>query len=124
MSVTNLLLGAAVILLFLEMLRSHFPALTKKDLKKLENKIMASQKELADGLLAVAEQQKKTRGEIQTVQKEVTTLKERIVELEALITAGGPVSAELQAAFDAVKEQAQIVDDEIPDVPTVPVPEV
>lgn len=109
------------ILLLLEMLGSRLQgAVTKTDLQEMEKRIMASQKEIADGLKLVAEQQQKTIGEINTLQGEVTTLKGKITELEKIISEGGEVTPELLAAFEAVKAQAQKVDDEIPDLPTSP----
>jgi chromosome segregation ATPase len=79
--------------------------------------IMATQTELIETLRLVNEQQKKTVEEIRTLQGSVDTLNERIAELEALIAAG-EVSQELTDAVQAVKDQAQIVDDQIPDVPS------
>jgi hypothetical protein len=93
---------------------------TKHDLKKLEDKLMATQAELVADLKAVLAQQQKTSGEITALQGSVDTLKAKIVELEAIIAAGGTVSQELVDAVAAVKAQAQTVDDQIPDVPTPP----
>lgn len=81
-----------------------------------------NQTEATATLNAVLEQQKKTQGEILTVQTGVTELKAKIVELEA--AAGGAISDELAFAIAAVKEQAQVVDDAIPDAPAPePTPE-
>ena len=83
-----------------------------------------NQTEAAATLNAVLAQQKKTEGEILTVQTEVGTLKTKITDLEGLLASGGEVTAELAAAVQAVKEQAQVVDDAIPDVPAPePTPE-
>lgn len=79
---------------------------------------MATQAELAADLRAVLDQQKKTSGEIATVQASVETLKKTITDLEAIIAAGGAVSQELTDAVAAVKAQAQLIDDQIPDAPT------
>jgi peptidoglycan hydrolase CwlO-like protein len=82
--------------------------------------IMATQAELAADLKAVLAQQQKTAGEIAAVQASVDTLKAQIVDLEGQIATGGTVSQELVDAVAAVKAQAQIVDDLIPDVATPP----
>lgn len=82
---------------------------------------MATQKALADDLKLVHAQQQKTAEEIKAVQASVDTLKEKIVELEAVI-AGGEADQELTDAVAAVKAQAQTVDDLIPDLPTPPTP--
>ena len=87
---------------------------------KLE-KIMATQAELVADLKAVNAQQVKTLGEIETLQKSSDALSAKIVELEAVIAAGGTVTQELIDAVAAVKAQAQIVDDQIPDVVPVPI---
>lgn len=90
-----------------------------RKLDQMEEKIMATQKELADDLKLVLAQQVKTQGEIATVQASVDTLKQQVIDLEAIIAAGGTgVSQELIDAVAAVKAQAQIIDDAIPDVPT------
>lgn len=81
---------------------------------------MATQAEQAQTLRDVLAQLQKTAGEIATVQSSVDALKARIVELEAIIASGGDASQELIDAVAAVKAQAQVVDDEIPDAPTTP----
>lgn len=87
--------------------------------KKLEI-IMSKQSEAAATLNEVLAQQKKTAGEIAEVQKTVDVLKQKIAEMEQ---AAGEVDPELQAAIAAVKQQAQIVDDLIPDVEPPPAEE-
>lgn len=84
---------------------------------QLERKLMATQKELADDLKLVLAQQQKTVTEIQGLQTEVNTLKNTIVDLQKIIDAGGTIGQELVDAVAAVKAQAQVVDDQIPDVP-------
>ena len=81
---------------------------------------MASQAELAADLRAVRAQQEKTAKEIADVQSGVDSLKAKIVELEKIIADGNAPSQELVDAVAAVKEQAQIVDDLIPDLPAPP----
>lgn len=79
---------------------------------------MATQIQLTADLKAVLAQQKKTSQEIASVQAATDVLTAKIVELEAIIAAGGEVSAELAAAVAAVKAQAQAIDDQIPDLPS------
>lgn len=50
---------------------------------------------------------------------ETSTLLQKVADLEAQIGTLGDVTPELQAAFDAVKTQAQAVDDLVPDAPVV-----
>jgi hypothetical protein len=88
---------------------------------RLERKLMASNAELTADLKLVLAQQVKTAGEIATVQASVDTLNAKIVELEAIIAAGVTPSQELIDAVAAVKAQAQIIDDQIPDVVVPPV---
>lgn len=78
---------------------------------------MATEKQLADDLKGVLEQQKKTAAEIQSVQASVDSLNTKIAELEAIIAGGGEASQELTDAVAAVKVQAQLVDSLIPDLP-------
>ena len=95
-------------------------SLLLREVRAKFKKIMASQAQLAADLQAATAQLKKIFGEIAGVQTEVTALKEKVAALEAVIAAGIEPSEELIAAVAAVKEQAQIVDDQIPDVPAVP----
>lgn len=98
----------------------------KSILERVENKIdtiMATQSELSADLRAVNAQQLKTAGEIAALQAGQDVLTAKIVELQAIIDAGGTgVTQELIDAVAAVKSQAQIVDDLIPDVPAPPQP--
>lgn len=81
---------------------------------------MSSQKQLAADLVAISEQLKKTITEIRSVQGTVNDLHTKIDELEAVIAAGGEASQELTDAVAAVKAQAQLVDEQIPDLPVIP----
>lgn len=83
--------------------------------QKLDN-IMATQAELAADLRAVRAQQDKTAAEIAEVQAAQTVALAKIVALEEVIAAGIQPSQELVDAVAAVKAQAQVVDDLIPDV--------
>jgi hypothetical protein len=84
------------------------------DLKEI---IMASNTELTAKLDAVAVQQQKTIGEIAALQGTVTDLRQSVVDLQAVIAAGGEPPPELVAAVDKVASLAQQVDDAIPDAP-------
>jgi cell division protein FtsB len=109
----------------------HFPGgneiLAKLDkvadsINSLKDYTMSSQAEAAATLAAVLEQQKKTAAEIASVQASVDTLNATIATLTDELANATTVSPELQAAVDAVKAQAQIVDDLIPDLPVPPAP--
>jgi uncharacterized coiled-coil protein SlyX len=89
---------------------------------EMEKKIMATQKELADDLKLVLAEQQKTAEEIKAVQASVDTLNAKIVDLEGQLASGSIVSQELIDAVAAVKAQAQIVDDLIPDSFPAPAP--
>lgn len=89
-------------------------------LAEMERKIMATQAELAADLRAVRAQQEKTATEIAALQEAQNVAINKITELEALVAAGGTVTQELVDAVAAVKAQAQVVDDLIPDAPPVP----
>jgi peptidoglycan hydrolase CwlO-like protein len=101
---------------------SQSPAVTLKDINEMEQRIMASQKELAEDLSKVLAQLKKTASEIKGVQTTMDELKQKIIDLEEVINAGGDASPDLVAAVQAVKDQAQVVDDAIPDPVVVPTP--
>ncbi len=74
---------------------------------------MATQAELTTALNAVNDKLVK-------IGTETTALLKAIEDLKVLV-ANAPVSAELQAAFDKVAAQAQVVDDLVPDsVPPSP----
>lgn len=74
------------------------------------DQIMSTQAELAAQLDELGVQLEKIAAETQS-------LLDKIDELGAIIAAGGNVTPELQAAFDAVRAQAQVVDDKVPDAP-------
>lgn len=104
-----------------EWFKSHYKLATKEDLKEMEKRIMANQAELAADLRAVLTQQQKTSVEIATLQASVDVQTTKIAELEALLAAGGVITQELIDAVAAVKAQAQVIDDQIPDVLPPPV---
>ncbi len=69
---------------------------------------MATQAELATQLSGVKDQLVK-------VGTEIDTLQTKVADLQAAIANAGNVTPELQAAFDALKTQAQVLDDLNPD---------
>lgn len=101
-----------------ECCKSH-SRVTHYDLIELEKRMAKTQSELAADLRLVLEQQKKTSGEIVVVKASVTTLKEKIQELEDLITEGGVITQELADVGAAIKAQSQLIDDQLPDVVVV-----
>lgn len=103
-------------------IKSHLDSSTLRDLNRNLKKIMATQAEIVADLDLVLEQQLKTTDEIAVVQAGVADLQAQIVALQAIIDAGGGAGGEVsQALVDAVaavKAQAQIIDDLIPDIPS------
>lgn len=71
---------------------------------------METQAELAADLQKVSDQ-------VAKIGTETSTLLQKVADLEAALAAGGPVTAEVQAAVDALKAQVQVVDDLVPDAP-------
>ena len=93
------------------------------DLNAIAKIIMQTQAQLAEDLRAVLAKQQKTHEEILATKNSIVTLKGVIVDLEAVIAKGEGATEELANAVAAVKLQAQIVDDDLPDVtPIVVVP--
>lgn len=74
---------------------------------RLRELIMENQTELANQLRGLKDQADKARAEIVA----------KIAALEAAMANGGPVTAEVQAAFDDLKASVQTVDDIVPDAP-------
>lgn len=87
-------------------------------LAQLEKNLMATQAELAADIRAVTVQLAKSAEETKELQASVNVLKDRITELEESL--GDNVSQEVLDAVTALKAQAQIVDDNIPDVVKAP----
>lgn len=88
-------------------------------IEALKETITMNQQEAIDALTAVRAQQEKTANEIVALKGGVDTLNQTILDLEAQLANAGNVSPELEAAVNAVKAQAQVVDDLIPDAPVV-----
>ena len=84
---------------------------------------MATQAEVVQTLKDALALQIKTAAEIDAVQAGVNELHVKIEELEEQIRNTENASDELIAAADAVKAQAQLVDDKIPDLPPPPPPD-
>lgn len=93
---------------------------SNEDLEKLLHKIMATQTELAQSLRDSLALQQKTATEIQALQAGQDVLTAKIVELQALVDAGGTIGQELVDAVAAVAAQSKTNDDLIPDVVTPP----
>jgi seryl-tRNA synthetase len=87
----------------------------------LRSTLMAKSQEVIDTLNAVAEKQKKTIAEIQSLQSATNDLKAKIAELEEQVT-NGDIPQEVVDKVAEVKKLADQVDDEIPDVTPVEVP--
>jgi hypothetical protein len=83
---------------------------TKQDLLNTENHIMETQAELAADLRAVT-------ARVAKIGTEVGATLAKVVELEALLAAGGPVTDEVLTALAELKVQAQATDDLIVDAP-------
>lgn len=78
-------------------------------IRKLE-KIMATQAELAQTLADVSAQ-------VAKIGTETSATLQKVADLEAALASAGEVSAEVQAAVDALKAQVQVVDDLVADAP-------
>jgi signal transduction histidine kinase len=95
---------------------------TKQDLKAMEKRIMATQAEILADLKASIVSLKQVNEDTKDAQKSIDELKAKIVELEALIQAGGAITPEIVEAVAEVKTLAQSADDNLPNrvvVPTV-----
>lgn len=88
-------------------------AITKSDLREMENRIMAKQSEIAADLRAQADR-------INKIASETRTLLTRIEELQEAVNNQDEASEELTAASQAVAAQLAVVDDLVPDAPTEP----
>ena len=67
-----------------------------------------------------AEQLREVRGTIEKIGTETDKLLEKITELEQAAADADNVSPELMAAIEAVKVQANVVDEKVPDLPPDP----
>jgi hypothetical protein len=74
--------------------------------------IMLTQTQLAATLTTLG-------GEIKKIGVETTTLLEKVTALTEAVANAGNTSPEVDAALADVQAQAQVVDDLVPDVPTV-----
>lgn len=81
-------------------------------LTKLGDRIMATQAELAADLQTVTAQ-------VAKIGTETSTLLQKVADLEAALAAGGVTTPEVDAAMAALKAQAAVVDDLVPDAPTL-----
>jgi predicted transcriptional regulator len=78
--------------------------------KRLE-KVLMNQAELAAQLTEIGAQ-------IAKIGEESAATLLKVTELEEALENAGDVTPEVQAAFDALKAQVQVVDDLVPDAPT------
>lgn len=81
---------------------------------------MATQAEIAADLRISNTQLRKLIADTAGLQPAVDALKAQIVELEALVAAGGTVTQELIDAVAETKTLTQAVDDNVPELPAVP----
>jgi septal ring factor EnvC (AmiA/AmiB activator) len=79
-------------------------------------KIMATQAELAAQLTTLGTQ-------VQKIGQETSTLVQKVADLEEALNNQDDVSPELQAAFDGLKSQVQVVDDQVADTVIPPTEE-
>ena len=93
---------------------------TKRDLKAMEKRIMATQAEILADLKAAIVSLKQVNKDTKEAQASIDALKAKIVELEALIQAGGAITPEIVEAVAEVKSLAQTADDNLPNTPEVP----
>lgn len=96
----------------------------KQDLKKLMRKIMANQAEIVAQLKGANQKLAATTTQLVKVGTETDSLQQKIVELQAIIDAGGTIGQDLidaanevSASADAVSAAAKGVDDKVPDAP-------
>lgn len=87
---------------------SRFLPATKRDIKRLEALVIMTQKELADGLLAIQTKVGKDAVEQAT---RFDALSAKIAELEQIIADGGDATPEVTAALEGVKTALQSLDD-------------
>lgn len=79
-------------------------------INQLKELIIMNQQELAQGLDTI-------RAQVEKIGTESALTLDKVAALEAALGNAGGVSPEVQAAFDALKAQVQVVDDLIPDPP-------
>lgn len=87
--------------------------------------VMATQAELAQQLTAIGSQITALDSQVNKVAGETAGLKQEILDLKAIIDAGGPITPDLQSAADslatkagALQSSVQTLDDMVPDPPT------
>ena len=81
---------------------------------------MATQAEILADLKAAIVSLKQVNKDTKEAQASIDALKAKIVELEALIQAGGAITPEIVEAVAEVKSLAQTADDNLPNTPEVP----
>lgn len=89
---------------------SELKPATKADLNKAVKQILMNQAELAAQLALV-------QGQVAKIGTETAATLQKVADLEAALQNAGTVSPEVASALDALKVQAQAVDDLVPDAP-------
>lgn len=91
---------------------------------RLLGEVMETQAELAQQLTAIGGQITALDAQVTKVAGETAGLKQKIVDLEAIIAAGGPITPELQASaaelvakVGGLQSSVQTLDDMVPDPP-------
>lgn len=79
------------------------------------NQMALSNAELAQGLTDVS-------AHVTKIGAETSATLQKVADLEAALANQGGISPEVEAAFNALKTQVQVVDDLIQDAPTPPTP--
>lgn len=82
---------------------------------RLEKNVMSTQAQLAADLNTVTQQ-------IAKIGNETGKTLQQVTDLQALLAAGGNTTPEVDAALAALKAQAQLTDDMVPDAPPAPRP--
>lgn len=92
----------------------HPDATTLAAITTLERKIDMSLADITQGIVNLTTQ-------VQKIGTETDTLIQKVSDLETVIASmGDAVPPELQAAFDALKAQVQVVDDKVADATPAP----
>lgn len=94
-------------------LEGLLPRAIFEQLTHLERKIMATQKELLEGLKAV-------NAQVTKIGTETSGLSQKVATLQAALDAAGGTTPEVDEAMNEVRNSLQAVDDLVVDLPAVP----
>ena len=100
--------------------RSSYGPVTVNDLDQLENRFMATEAQILADVKTANARLRKLINDTAGLQPAVDALKAKIVELEAIIAAGGTIGQELVDAVAETKALTQTVDDNVPELPAAP----